>query len=73
MDCGATGKTIWRRLSEVALAAVIGLGLAIPVLSASGALSVPDGGGAGRRSWTTAGAWSIISGARSTSRESDTS
>ncbi len=41
MDRGPTGKTIWQLLSRVAFAAIIAVGLAIPVLAASGAFSVP--------------------------------
>ncbi len=45
MDRGPTGKTIWQLLSRVAFAAIIAVGLAIPVLAASGAFSVPAGPG----------------------------
>lgn len=43
MDHRPTGKTIRRLLSGVVFAAVISVGLAIPVLAASGAFSVPAG------------------------------
>jgi len=45
---GGAGKTIWRLLAGAAFAAVIGAGLAVPVLTASGALSDhgTDGGAA---------------------------